>query len=49
MIKDIPKSLTQKKYREIEEQFKKFSKKVKISLDELDLLFWAEETGKVFK
>ncbi len=48
-IKEIPKSLTEKKYLEIEEKFKEFSKKVKIPMDHLDLFFWSEETGKVFK
>jgi len=28
---------------------KEFSKKVNIPLAELDLLFWSEETGEVFK
>lgn len=49
VIKEIPKSLTDKRYMDVESKFKKFSKKVNIPLDELDLLFWATETGKVFK
>ncbi|MEK6935008.1 MAG: N-glycosylase/DNA lyase [Nanoarchaeota archaeon] len=49
VIKQIPNSLTNKKYYEIENKFKKFSKKVNIPMDELDLLFWARETGRVFK
>lgn len=49
VIKEIPTSLTEKKYLEIENKFKNFSKKVNIPMDELDLLFWAKETGKVFK
>jgi len=48
-IKEIPKSLTPKKYYEIENKFKQFAKKVKIPMDELDLLFWSIETGEVFK
>ena len=48
-IKEIPKTLTPKKYFEIEEKFKQFSKKVNIPMDELDLLFWSRETGEVFK
>jgi len=48
-IKEIPKSLTDKKYNEIEDKFKHFSNKVKIPMDHLDLLFWAQETGKIFK
>jgi N-glycosylase/DNA lyase len=49
VIKNIPKSLTKKKYLEIEEKFKSFSKKIKLSMDELDLLFWSMQTGRVFK
>lgn len=49
VIDEIPKSLTKKKYFEIEEKFKKFSEKVGIPVDELDLLFWSLQTGKVFK
>lgn len=49
VIKEIPKSLTEKKYKDIENKFKEFSKKVNIPMDHLDLLFWARETGKVFK
>ncbi len=49
VIQEIPLSLTPKKYFEIEEKFKEFSSKVKIPMDELDLLFWSSETGEVFK
>jgi len=38
-----------KKYFEIEEKFKKFSDRVKIPMDHLDLLFWSIETGEIFK
>jgi len=49
VIKEIPKSLTENKYKEIENKFKDFSNKVNIPMDHLDLLFWAQETGKIFK
>ena len=49
VINEIPKSLTEKKYFEIENKFKEFSNKINIPLDELDLLFWSLETGEVFK
>ena len=49
VIKSIPKTLTRKKYLEIERKMKKFSEKIKIPLAELDLLFWSEETGEIFK
>ena len=48
-IKEIPKALTRNKYLEIEEQFLDFSLRMKIPLDHLDLLFWARETGEIFK
>lgn len=49
VIDDVPKSLTKKNYLEIESKFKEFSKKAGIPMDELDLLFWAEEAGLIFK
>ena len=49
IIKKVPKSLTKKEYLKIEEKMKEFSKKLKIPLDELDLLLWSKETGFVFK
>lgn len=48
-VKELPKTLTAKKYYEIEERFKEFSNKVGIPMDELDLLFWSMETGEIFK
>lgn len=49
VIKEFPKSLTQKKYLEIEGQMKKFSESIGIPFAELDLLLWSKETGMVFK
>ncbi len=49
VIEEIPKSLTEKKYLEIEKRFEEFSKKVGIPMDELDILFWSAEAGEVFK
>lgn len=49
VIEEIPRTLTKNRYLEIESKFKEFSKKVNIPMDELDLLFWAEQTGKIFK
>jgi N-glycosylase/DNA lyase len=48
-IKEVPKSLTPKRYKEIESSMREFSKKTCIPMDEMDLLFWSEETGEVFK
>jgi N-glycosylase/DNA lyase len=48
VIGDV-KSLTDKKYLEIEGRMREFSEKVGIPLEEMDLLFWSEETGEIFK
>ncbi|MHA2326793.1 MAG: 8-oxoguanine DNA glycosylase, partial [Promethearchaeota archaeon] len=44
-----PKTLTKKKYLEIEELLKLIGKKLKLNLAELDLYLWYTETGKVLK
>ena len=49
MISEVPKSITPKKYKEIEDKMREFSKKIKIPMDYLDLLFWSNETGEIFK
>jgi len=49
VIEEVPKTLTQKKYLEIEAKFKEFAQKINVPFAHLDLLFWAKETGKVFK
>ena len=48
-IEELPKSLTKSKYLKIENQFQEFAKKEKIPLDHLDLLFWSQEAGEIFK
>jgi len=48
-IDNLPKTLTNKVYFEIENKFLEYSKKVNIPMDHLDLLFWSLETGEVFK
>lgn len=49
VVGEIPKCLTKKCYLSLEEKMRKFSKQIKISMADLDLLFWAEETGEIFK
>lgn len=49
VIKELPKTLSKKNYLDIEQRFQKFSKDIKIPMDELDLLFWSMENGEVFK
>ncbi len=49
VIRDKFGSISGKKYIEIENSMIKFSKRVDIPLDHLDLLFWYRETGNIFK
>jgi len=49
IIHEIPASLTDKKYLEIEEKTLEFCARNKIKPEELDLVLWARETGFVFK
>lgn len=44
VIEEIPASLTQKRYLEIEKKWKAYAKKINVPLDELDLLFWSMGT-----
>jgi N-glycosylase/DNA lyase len=49
VIDEVPKSLTEKKYTEIEGKMRAFSKEIGIPFSHLDLLWWSEETGEIFK
>jgi len=49
IIDKVPKSLSRKKYFEIEKKMIDFSKEIKIPMAHLDLLFWYKETGEIFK
>jgi len=49
IIEKIPSSLSKKKYLEIEEEMRKFAKKIYIPLEHLDFVLWYKETGEVFK
>ncbi len=49
VIPEVPKSLTPKVYLEIESKMKKFSESVGLSLYELDLFWWSEESGVILK
>ena len=44
-----PKTLSKKKYIEIEQTLKKIGERVKLDLDELDLYLWYMETNEVLK
>ena len=49
VIEEIPKSISEKKYYEIEEKMREYSKFSKIKMDELDLVLWYKQTGEIFK
>jgi len=49
VISEVPTSITKKRYLEIEEKLRRFSKEIGIPLADLDLLFWSRETGWIFK
>jgi len=48
IISEIP-NLNNKNYLLIEKKMKKFADNIKIELDDLDLLFWKIESGRIFK
>ncbi len=49
VILEIPTSLTKKRYLDIEEKVRRFSKEIRIPMAHLDLLLWSKETGWIFK
>lgn len=49
VIDEIPKTITEKKYYEIEEKMREYSDFSKIKMDELDLVLWYKEAGEIFK
>ena len=49
VISEIPKTITEKKYYEIEEKMREYSNFSKIKMDELDLVLWYKQTGEIFK
>jgi N-glycosylase/DNA lyase len=48
-INEIPKTLSKKKYLEIENKFQIFADYIKININELDLIFWSFGTGIILK
>lgn len=49
VIGSIPATLTRKRYRTIERKFQRFADAIGIPIDELDLVFWSNETGEILK
>ncbi|MFA6214193.1 MAG: N-glycosylase/DNA lyase [Candidatus Micrarchaeia archaeon] len=48
-VKKLPKTLTGKRYLQMEKEMEKFCARAGIPMQHLDLLFWSEETGEIFK
>jgi len=48
VLRRLPRTLTPKRYLEIERQIERFSKEIGIPMAALDLLFWSRETGEIF-
>ena len=48
-LASIPATLTPKRYAAIERRFDRFADAMGIPMDELDLLFWSNETGEILK
>lgn len=49
VFSEIPNISTKSRYDEVSQKFLEYSKNVGIPMDELDLLFWAEEAGEILK
>jgi N-glycosylase/DNA lyase len=49
VIPEVPKAITKRSYLDLEDKFRQFSRQVGIPMAELDLLFWSQETGEIFK
>ena len=49
VIKKIPPSINRNTYLNIENRMRAFARRINIPLEELDLLFWSNETSFIFK
>jgi N-glycosylase/DNA lyase len=49
VLRRLPRTLTSKRYLEIESLMAQFSEEVGIPMAALDLVFWSRETGGIFK
>lgn len=49
IIKEIPGSLSKRRYFDIEKRMMEFSKAAQIPMSHLDLVMWYKETGEIFK
>ena len=49
VIKKIPSSMNPSLYLSIEKRMMRFSRRIGIPMEAMDLLFWSQETGHIFK
>lgn len=49
VIDEVPASMSRKRYLEIEDKFRAFAHQVGIPVGHLDLLWWSDATGEIFK
>ncbi len=49
VIEEMPKTLSRRKYLEIEERMRRFCREIGIPMEHLDLVLWYRETGMIFK
>ncbi len=49
VIGRLPKSLTPRRYLDIEDRLQRFAERVGVSVGVLDLLWWSRQTGEIFK
>ncbi len=49
VVRRMPRTLTARRYLDIEARTEQFSNEIGIPMSALDLLFWSRETGEIFK
>ncbi len=49
IIDEVPKSISEKKYLEIEKKMEDFAEKYNIEMSHLDFVLWYREAGEIFK
>ncbi|MBS3069836.1 N-glycosylase/DNA lyase [Candidatus Micrarchaeota archaeon] len=49
VLQSMPKTLTPKRYDEIERRMGEFCSRIGVPMHHLDLVFWSEQTGEIFK
>jgi N-glycosylase/DNA lyase len=49
VLRAMPRTLTSKRYLDIESRMERFAEEARIPIAALDLVFWSRETGTIFK